>query len=338
MAPRLSILFLGLIATSAQALDQLDIPTAMQWYAPLRDRPVIRVGLAWGAEQSAEVREQDATLGRQGGFAAVTGRAWRGERSEVWLRTTGVDVQLDGDAQLPVTGALPDRLQDLRLGGFWRMSLKEGAVVGLDAEVSSPSDKPYSGSDVLAVSATLFSRIPTTGRDGWVLVLRYDTTNTLLPGVPLPGIGYQWMRPGLMATVGLPFTNIKWQPIDDWSFSANYFPIDAGKVSVAWSPGTAVDAPPGERGAWTVSGNLAVSYENWLLADRKDTDERLTFRTVRTFLAGEWSPFPGNRIRLAVGRILLREVYETDSWRNRADNRIRVDPSWYSSVELQLGW
>jgi hypothetical protein len=329
---------LGLLAVSAQALDQLDIPTAMQWYTPLRDRPVVRVGAAWGAEQDADVREQDATLARQGGFASVTGRAWRGADSEIWLRATGVDLRVAGEAQLPASGRLPDRLQDLRIGGFWRMVLTDQTIIGIDADISSPSDRPFSGSDVLAGSATVFSRIPTTGRDAWILVLRYDSTNTLMPGAPLPSVGYQWLRPGLMATLGLPFANIVWRPIDDWSLSANYFPIDAGNASVAWSPGTKAEAPPGQGGPWTVSGNLSVSYENWLLAERENTDERLTFRTVRAFLAGEWSPVPGNRVRLAVGRILLREIYEADSWGHRDENRIRIDPSWFTSIGLQLGW
>ena len=338
MAPHLRVSLLGLLAISAHALDQLDIPVAMQWYTPLRERPVVRVGMAWGAEQPADVREQDATLARQGGYAMVAGRAWHDQNSEIWLRATGVDLRIEGDAQLPQTGPLPDRLQDLRLGGFWRMALADGAIIGLDGEVSSPSDKPYSESDVIGGSATAFARLPTTGRDAWVLVLRYDSTSTLMPGVPLPGIGYQWIRPGLMATLGLPFATVMWRPIDDWSLSANYFPIDAGNASIAWSPGTTIEAPPGSGGKWSVSGNMSVSYENWLLAEREDADQRLTFRTVRAFLAGEWTPLPGDRVRLAVGRILLREVYEADSWGHRDENRFRVDPSWYAAMSFQLGW
>ena len=328
----LRIPLLCLVAAAVPALDQLDLPVAAQWYAPLRERPVLRVASAWGAEESADVRGSDASLARDGGYVTASGRAWRGERSEAWLRLTGVDLRLDGDAALPVTGPLPDRLQDLRLGGFWRMATAGGAIVGLDAEVSSPSDDPYSDSDVLGVGATAFARIPTTGMDAWTLLLRYDSTSTLLSGVPIPGVGYQWIRPGLLATVGIPFVIVDWRPIDDWSFSASYFPIDAGNIGIRWSPGSPAAAPGPARGPWSIGPGMSVSYENWFRADRPDEDVRLTFRTVRAFVVGEWKPSPPFALRLALGRILLREVYETEDWSHRDENRFRTDPAWYGSL------
>lgn len=328
----------AIVPTLAPALDHLDLPVARQWYAPIRDRPTASIAGAWGVEEVADVRGGDATLARDGGYASAAGRAWRGERSEAWLRATGVDLRLDGGAALPATGLLPDRLQDLRLGGFWRMATAGGAIVGLDAEISSPSDRPYSGGDVIGASATAFARLPTTGMDAWTLLLRYDRTSTLLSGAPIPGVGYQWLRPGLMATVGIPFLMVDWRPIDDWSVSASYFPIDAGNVGIRWSPGSPAAAPGPARGPWSLGAGMSVSYENWYRAGREDEDRRLTFRTVRTFAVGEWKPAPPFALRLALGRILLREVYETERWSDRSDNRFRTDPAWYGALGLSAAF
>ena len=324
--------------SQSSALDQLDVPVVGQWYMPLRDRPVVLVSAAWGVEQAADVRDGAGSLERSGGFAGISTRVWRDAQSEVRLRATGVDVRLDGDAQLPHSGVLPDRLQDLRLGGFWRRVSASGAIFGLDGEVSSPSDRPYSGGEVIAESATAFARLPTTGMDAWILSLRYDSTSTLAPGIPLPGIGYQWLRPGLMATVGLPFAMVLWRPIDDWSLAASYFPIDTGSITVSWAPGTPAAMPGPGQAPWSLSAGASVNYENWLLADRTDRDDRLTFRTVKAFLSSEWHPVPGSSLRLTAGRILLREVYFADKWSDRSDDRLFTDPAWYASAGLQFGF
>jgi hypothetical protein len=323
----------GLLA----ALDQVDLVSAGQWFVPLMPRPDVRVGASTTFEGAADVRDQDATVRRRGVGAGATGRVWHDDQSEAWVRVIGTDVQVDSDARLPVTGALPDHLQDLRVGGFVRRIETDGTIWGFDGEISSPSDQPFAHGRDVAVSATAFARLPAEGRDGWLLMLRYDRTRTLLPGVPLPTAAYQFVRPGLMVTIGAPVLVI-WRPADDWSLNASYFPIDVGQAAVSWIPGTPKDAPPWRIGHWLVQGGGQIAYDNWFRADRSENDDRLTFRTVRTFVAGEWRPLPGNSVRLALGRILLNEIYETQSWSTRAENRIRLDSAWYGTLGVVLAY
>ena len=333
-----SLLLIGLMCASLPALDQLDVPIARQWFTPIQPDAAPRLSGAWGVEQAAAVRGAATTLQRAGGFASVTGRVWHDANAESWVRATIVDIRVDSDAALPVTGQLPHHLQDIRLGGFWRMKTASGAIVGVDAELSSPSDQPYANREVIAHSATLFSRVPTTGMDAWLLVLRHDSTSAIRSGVPLPGVGYQWMRPGLRASLGIPFAMIDWRPIDDWSVSANYFPIDTGNIAVCWAPGSPALAMAPTIAPWAARAGMSVNYETWLRADRVDHDDRLTFRTIRAYVSGSWEPSSDCSLQLAVGRILLREVYETHNRSTRADNNIRIDPAWYGALSFKLGF
>lgn len=335
---RLAILGCVCLACGAPALDQLDMPAASQWYLPLMPRPSFRATSTYGLESSAPVHGQDASLGRSGGFAQASVRMFRTDDGEAWLRLSGADVRLDGAAALPRTGPLPGRLQDARIGGFVRQVRGDGGVLGLDAELSSPSDRPYAGSDVLSISATAFASIPAGEGSGWILGLRYDSTRSFLPGVPLPFAAYRLSRPddGLTAMIGLP-ASIDWIPTDGLKLSAGWFPVDAVRSEATWDPAL-VRGRPWVSGPWAIQAGAAITYEDWLRSGREDSDAQLTFRTVRAYAAGEWRPFPGSRIRLSAGRILAREVYETGSWTDRGGNRLETGPAWYGAVSATTGF
>jgi hypothetical protein len=70
---------------------------------------------------------------------------------------------------------------------------------------------------------------------------------------------------------------------------------------------------------------------------RQDEDKRLYYRTGRTYLAGEYQPFPGNRIRLSGGWIPYRFVQENDSVFS-SENRVHLDPAWFGSLGLRLAY
>ena len=339
MNPLLPACALLALTTALPALDALDSPAVAQWYMPLRDRPQVRLTGAFGSEQSVAVRDQATSLGRSGGFAQVAGRVWKDDSSEAWVRTGAAQVRLDGDAQLPQSGALPEKLQDVRVGGFYRMTTSEGRIFGVDAEISSPADHPYASARLISVGGTAFSFIPTTGMDGWQLGLRYDRNSTFLPGVPLPMVAYQWFRPedGLRINAGIPFVMADWRWVDDWSVGGSFFPVDRVQAAVTWAPGTP-KAKLGPGGPWAVKAGGSISAESWLLSDLDDPKERLIFRTVRVFVSGEWRPFPGNSLRLTGGRILQRDVYITDSPTVRGTDRLSTDPAWYGSLALTTGY
>ena len=326
--------FLATLALAAplMALDQLDVPVVGQWFMPLMDRPSLKVGGAVGIEGEAEAQGQDASLARYGGFLGVSGRVWRDQSTEAWVRATGVDIRVDSDVVLPKTGALPDRLQDLRLGGFWRW-VGSDALVGLDAELSSPSDQSWSSWDVMGASATLFSRWSTTGKDGWIASLRYDSTQVFAAGIPLPGLGYQWWRKDWQLTLGFPFLMGRWTFVPDWTVQATWFPVDTSSATLTWAPNKQPWGAP-----FSLVAGWSLNYESWQRADRPVEDDRLLFRTMRTWAGTEWMPNPGTRLGARFGLIPLRSVAETKSSSDRSDNEVSFDGTWFAAVTVGIGW
>ena len=327
-----------LLATPAAGLDIIDLSTAAQWYGPVRDHPLVRLSSSWGWESTAHNREdEEQTLRRSGGGALVAGRVLRTASSEAWLRVAGVDIRQDSTVVLPETGELPDRLRDVRVGGFVRHASSDGrTVIGLDAESSSPSDVPYSGSETLAASATLFGSLPAGERDAWVLALRWDSSRTFLPNVPLPGISYRIDRsPDWSAVIGLPFLQADARIAPQVRIAATWAIIDTFTSAISWTPGN--DQRPA-LAPWILSLGASYTAEVWLRADRIDEDERLVYRTGRVFAAGEWQPLPGNRLRLAGGWIPRRTVEESDStgFSSHGDNRVVLGDAWFTSLGLRL--
>ena len=339
-AIRTAGLLLG-AALPALALDVIDLSTAPQWFGPIRDHPALKLSGSFGWETPGHDREDgDASLARSGGGALAAGRVLRTERTEAWLRVAAVDIRQDSTVVLPDSHAtLPDRLQDVRIGGFWRTASEDGRTAfGLDAESSSPSDVPYSGSETLAFSATAFASLPAGERDAWILALRYDSSRSFLPNVPLPGVSYRFDRsPDWTLTVGLPFLQGDVRLVPEVRLAATWALVDTFTTALSWTPGQ--DQKP-FLAPWTLSLGASQITETWLRADRPDEDQRLVYRTIRVYTAAEWQPFPGNRLRVAGGLIPRRTVQETDDtgFGGSSDNRVVLGRSWFTSVGLRLAY
>lgn len=329
--------FLLLLSPASWALDVLDLSTAGQWFQPVRERPSIRLQSAYGWESPGRQRdEEQRSLTRNGGYALVAGRVWRDERQEVVVRAGAVDIKQYSDVVLPETGALPEQLQDVRIGAFWRtVSADTRTVLGLDVESSSPSDVPYSGNETESFSATAFAGLPSGERDSWILGLRYDSNRSFAPGVPLPAVAYRFDHsPAWTAIIGLPVTSIEGSLAPQIRGLLLWSLVDVFKAEVQWLPGNEQRtflAP------WIVSLGASQTGETWLRADREDEDQRLYYRTGRVYLAGEYQPFPGNRLRLAGGWIPYRFVQESDSVFS-SENRVHLDPAWFGSLGLRLAY
>ena len=332
-----NIVFLIALSPAVWALDVLDLSTAGQWFQPLRERPVIRLQSAFGWESPGRQRDDEQrSLTRNGGYALVAGRVWRDERQEVVVRAGAVDVKQYTDVALPETGTLPEQLQDVRIGGYWRtVSTDTRTVLGLDVESSSPSDVPYSGDETTSFSATAFAGLPSGNRNSWILGLRYDSNRSFAPGVPLPAVAYRFDNgPDWTAIIGLPVTSIEGGLAPQLRGLLLWSLIDIFKAELQWLPGN--EQRP-FLAPWVFTLGASQTGETWLRADREDEDQRLYYRTGRVYLAGEYQPFPGNRLRLAGGWIPYRSVQENDSVFS-SDNRVSLDPAWFGSLGLRLAY
>jgi hypothetical protein len=204
-------------------------------------------------------------------------------------------------------------------------------VMGVDAEVSSPSDEPWSGSEVISYAATLFARLPD-GRDGWLFYLNYDTTRGFLPGIPLPGVAYQWNRmPGWMLMIGFPTVSGRARVADGVELSLFWFPIDVGRVEATWRP--AGDGTP-----YGLLAGVGADREQWLIADRVNRDDRFIIATRRVFAGTFWAPNPGTQLSLRGGWFPAQTIAVVEKWDDRSENQIKTEDGWYGALGFRIGY
>lgn len=119
---------------------------------------------------------------------------------------------------------VPDQLWLVETGFMHVRPLADGATAGGTFLFGSASDRPYAaGRDLTLMAIAFYNRPAKNERDEWNFSLFYSPTSQL--PYPLAGLAYVW-RPDATfeAKIGVPAA-IEYRPDDDWTFTANYFPL-----------------------------------------------------------------------------------------------------------------
>jgi hypothetical protein len=176
---------------------------------------------------AVDVHGQPATLGMNAEFARVAAPLVRPEEGgPLWLGIGKFGrLELATDAILPDSlQPVPDQLWLVETGVMHVRPLASGGSLGGTFLFGSASDRPYAaGRDLTLMAVAFYNRPARNDRDEWSFSVFYSPTSQL--PYPLPGAAYVW-RPDatLEAKIGLPAA-IEYRPDDDWTFTANYFPL-----------------------------------------------------------------------------------------------------------------
>jgi len=229
-------------------------------------------------------------------------------------------------ALLPDTGeAFPQSLWDIRFGTQYRHKFSNGWIGGGVLTLGSASDKPFKSEAEVSIQATVFARLPDSGRNGWILFLNYSRYREFLPNVPIPGIAY-WYEPSaeLRLIVGIPFANLEWKPTPDLTAELTYFAVRNVRAQVSYRLLPELQ----------LFGGFDWKNEHYFRYDRKDDDKRLSHYEKKVSAGIRWGFFKGVFLELAGGYAFDRFYFEGESYDDRHENRLNIGNGYFGALRL----
>lgn len=252
------------------------------------------------------------------------------ERQEFSLSASFDALDFDTDAILPDTrGTFPDHLWDVRIGGTYRRELTNGWIAGGHVSVGSPSDRPFAGADEVLVTAMGLTRIPHGERGAWLLMLQYANTRDWLPHVPLPGVAYEYRASDrLLATLGVPFSNIRYSPIPALTFEGSYVLPRRVSTRVTYAVDERLKLYAGFN--WT--------SRSYFRHDRADDDDRLTHYQKRIEAGARMDITDGLRLDVTGGFAFDRFWFEGEDYGDRGDNRLDIGDGPFVAASVRVSF
>lgn len=159
----------------------------------------------------------------------------------------------------------------------------------------------------------------------WVLMLIFSNNNPLGDGVPIPGFFYIHRTPTFTGVFGLPVMSMQWTPVNPWSFSLS-----------ALGPVIRSEASYGTIDETQYFLGLSWNQQRYMLSERKEEDDRLTFEEKRAEL-GLRRPF-GDKVyaELKVGYAFDRSIYMGEKLFDKAGGEAGLGNSWFAGWTLRV--
>jgi hypothetical protein len=230
------------------------------------------------------------------------------------------------DAVLPDSGqAIPGQLWLVETGFMHVRPLAGGGSIGGSFLFGSASDRPYAAArDLTLMTVGFYNRPAANDRDEWSYSLFYSPTSQL--PYPLPGIAYVW-RPSEVfeAKIGLP-PSLEYRPTDDWTFTANYFPLVNFNVTA--------------RRRLTDTLSLLAFYrsdtEIYFLADRVQDDQRFYVFDQRAAVGLEQTLGKGFTLEATAAYLFDRTLFQGTSFSSGRTDVVAFDDGL--GLSLQVLW
>jgi hypothetical protein len=251
------------------------------------------------------------------------------DQTQEWLMFASYGAwDIDTAAVLPDTGdEFPSCLHDIRVGTSYRAKLDNGWLWGATVEVGSPSDKPFHSGDEVAVSARGFIRIPHGEKNAFLGFLAWSNTRDFAPYIPLPGAAYQWVpNDDLNIVAGVPFSSVRWTPIEKLTVSARYMVLRNVHAKVSYDLTDTLQ----------IYGLFEWDNEHFFRYDRPDDDWKLTYYEKRVGGGVKIALMENVTLDLSGGWAFDRHWYEEEEYDDRDVNRVKLRDGAY--VGAQVSW
>lgn len=207
---------------------------------------------------------------------------------------------------------LPERLEASAAAIGASLGDYKGWQLGFTAGGGFAGDLPYADEQAWYGVGSVFAR-KRLARPGTALtlILDYDGSRTFLPDVPLPGVQYSVRKSDTLSyAIGLPFSNLSWQPDEHWSVNVNFLFLIGGSAEVSYR----VD----DR--WSGYFAYESSTRGFHLSG-DDDNRRLFFQQSRAELGARFALTPELRLNAAIGYAFDQEF--TRGFDTRNDTLVR---------------
>jgi hypothetical protein len=254
---------------------------------------------------------------------------FQNDRDE-WLVTGGVKLlDIDTGARLQrESSAFPGHLWDVSAGLAYRHKFENGWIAGGHFSLGSASDEPFASGDEIVVSATGFVRIPDGESNAWLFFLNYFNNRQFLPNVPIPGFGYE-INAGsnFSALAGVPFTWVRWEPIERLSLEASYILPRRVRAEIGYRILESLK----------VYAGYAWDNERFLRHNRSDHDDRLFYFEQRVSAGVRWDILDSVWLDFSGGFAFDRFFFEGEDYGDRGNNRLNVGDSPFLMLQVGVG-
>ncbi len=257
------------------------------------------------------------------GFAPLS----QSDRHE-WSLFGGVKaLDIDTQAILPTTrDAFPGALWDISVGTAARWKLDNGWIVGGDLQVGSSSDEPFASAEEMTLTADALLRIPWSKEWAGIFLLNYSKAREFAPDFPLPGFIMAY-EPGreLSVLAGIPFSSIRWTPIENLELSASYLLMRTVRAQVSYRLFSPL----------RVFAGFDWESQQFFRHDRVNDDHRLSYYEKRVGAGLRWDPTPNLFAEASGGYAFDRFWFEGEKYNDRSFNRLDIGDGPY--VQLRVG-
>lgn len=307
---------------AAGAQDELQ-----QWLDPRLGHLIPRgdYRLQWYPERP--VKRQDADLGWLGHRGTFSIPIYQDPSNELTVSGSVEYLDIHTQAILPESRQpFPEELWDIRMGAAYRHLFDNGWTAGGVLTIGSASDRPFASIHEMSIRAIALLRLPSRERDAWILTLTYTSDQEYLKGIPVPGVAYHWVYSDKLAIlVGIPFTSIRFQPIEELTLEATYVPIRRVRLRATYQIARPLRAYVG----------FDWAHDQYYRADRRDNDDELVYYEKR-LLAGARFDLRHVGFELTGGYALDRFYYEGERYSDRHHDRIDVRPGPFVSGRISV--
>ncbi len=249
------------------------------------------------------------------------------KQDETWLLVFTLSMRalnFNTTAMLPNSRVpFPKHLYDVDPGLFFRHQFENGWIFGIEADIGTPSDKPFHSFHELNPFVTAYLKTPRDNGDAWLFSVFYQPVSEI--PYPLPGIAYQWNpSKDLQVNIGVPF-DIRWRFCEKWRLEAGYLPIRRVKSYLFYELTDQVQLFTGFE--W--------NNDAYLLADRVITDNFLFSYDKRLSIGARWEAPLHIMLDVQGGYIFDQLYFSGRTYNDENYDRVAVKPSAY--VQLRLG-
>ena len=277
-------------------------------------------------DASADKRRDDLSMARYSlNATALFPNGTEAETSE-WIFSADISVlDTSGELRLPRSRTrVPGELYDYSIGGAYRTFLDNGWLVGGQLRVGQATDDPFESFDEAYLNGLLFARIPQGQYTAWLLFLSADNRREW---PVLPGVAFQF-----------PISKTKWFVIGVPVSAAGGKIGDRIEYSVMYIMMTRASAKVSYDATETVRIFAAYDWnkESYLLADRRDSDDRFVYSEQRVSGGVEWDITESFFLKAEGGYAFDRSFAEGEDDDDEDDTRLDIDSGWFAGLSATV--
>jgi len=229
---------------------------------------------------------------------------------------------------IPENGlSIPETMGSIETGATYLRILPGKRTLGITASIGSASDQLFYSRHELIANLTVTYRRPSGPRNAWITFLNYSNHREFLNNVPIPGIGYYWQTASRKWRVaaGFPFIVALLLPSPTTDARFMLFGPRRMGLEAGWR----------FKGQSRLYGGWEWGAQEWLLANRINTDNRLFFDRKRLQLGVQWPLIPQLSLDLSGGREFDRRFFENRSSKDNVPT-LGLHPTWYGLLKVAL--